>query len=75
MTTNQLEDIAYKIATGNCLTESFSKSEYDAMTEDEVFVHVWQPFENFSTNELCNEIANLARLIIDNFQVFVKDED
>ena len=40
MTTNQLEDVAYKIATGNCLTESFNKSEYDAMTEDEVFVHV-----------------------------------
>lgn len=64
MNIEEFENKAYEIATANCLTETFNKEQYSAMSEEEVFVHVWEPFENFSEGELCAQIQQIADDII-----------
>ena len=71
MTTNDLNNKAYSIATGNCLTKSFNKNEYDAMTEEEIYLYVWEPFEILDAKALCVQIEQIANEIIVNFDEFV----
>lgn len=64
MNKEEFKNKAYEIATGNCLTETFNKEKYDSMNEEEVFVYVWEPFENLSSGELCSQIEQIANDII-----------
>lgn len=64
MNIEEFRNKAYEIATGNCLTQAFNKEQYDAMSEEEVFVYVREPFENFSEVELCAQIQQIADDII-----------
>lgn len=73
MTTDDLNNKAYLIATGNCLTEAFNKAEYDAMTAKEVYNYVWEPFEQLTPKDLCIQIEQIANGIINNFNEFVTE--
>lgn len=72
MTKAELEDIAYRIATGNTLAQAFNKYEYDEMNASDIYDFVWQPFELLSEGELCQQIQQIADEIIDNFKGFVE---
>lgn len=71
MNMEEFRDKAYEIATGNCLVETFNKKQYDAMNEEEVFVYVWEPFENFSSGELCSQIEQIANDIINAYKELI----
>lgn len=71
MTTNDLNNKAYSIVTGNCLTKSFNKNEYNAMTEEEIYLYVWEPFEILDAKALCLHVEQIVNEIIVNFDKFV----
>ena len=69
MSTEQLERYAYHIAFSHHLSDF----DFDAHRDDVLITiekgeaDVWQPFENFSTQELLDSIYNLAAQIIEMF--------
>ena len=76
MPQNVFNDIAYNIATGNSLTKTLSKDEYDALTAEEVYELVWEPLEMLSPEALCEHIEQIAWNIIDSFEnIVVSNKD
>ena len=66
--TTDLENEAYNLATGSALTTNLSKDEYEALTAEEVYEHVWQPLEMLSPSALCQHIEEIANGIIDIYE-------
>lgn len=61
MTTNQIRDRAYKIATGNHLTKSFT---YNQFQKANVSNYVWEPLSDWSEGQLISHINYIAEEII-----------
>ena len=57
MNDNELFNIAYRIATSNCLTQEF---DYDEFQQIECLDYAWEPFENWDESEYSSHIATLA---------------
>jgi len=60
-----ITDKAYKIATGNHLTESFT---YDEFQEIDTWDYVTESFENWDMSDLDEHIASIASNIISEFR-------
>lgn len=71
MPQNVFNDTAYNIATGNSLTKTLNKAEYDALTAEEVYELVWEPLEMLSPEALCEHIEQIVWNIIDAFEYIV----
>ena len=57
MNDKELLNIAYGIATSNCLTQEF---DYDEFQQIECMDYAWEPFENWNESEYSSHIAALA---------------
>lgn len=57
MNDNELLNIAYGIATSNCLTQEF---DYDEFQQIECLDYAWEPFENWDESEYSSHIEALA---------------
>ena len=59
----ELRDMAYHIATGQHLIESFGYEEFQRISTLE---YVWQPFEDWCEKDLAEHIASIAEEIYAN---------
>ena len=57
-----LLNMAYGIATSNCLTQEF---DYDEFQQIECMDYAWEPFENWDESEYSSHIEALAHSILD----------
>jgi len=67
MTKRTLEDIALETALGHFLCDEISAEDYRNTGEDwidELDVSVWEPFENYSPEQLQELISNLEDSIL-----------
>ena len=60
MNDKYLLNIAYRIATSNCLTEEF---DYDEFQQIECMDYAWEPFENWDESRYFYYIKALANSI------------
>lgn len=60
MNDKELLNIAYRIATSNCLTEEF---DYDEFQQIECLDYTWEPFENWNESKYSSYIKTLANSI------------
>ena len=60
MNDKYLLNIAYRIATSNCLTEEF---DYDEFQQIECLDYAWEPFENWDESRYFSYIKALANSI------------
>jgi hypothetical protein len=69
MSKEQIERYAYHISLSHHLSDfDFDSHRYNVLEKIEKGeADVWQPFENFSTQELLDSIYNLANHIIEMF--------
>lgn len=66
----KLEDIAYKIATGNCTTTSKSKAKWEKCDTSK---YLWEPFEDLSSDFTEKLVASIAFDIVSNFKNLIKE--
>ena len=57
-----LLNMAYRIATSNCLTQEF---DYDEFQQIDCMNFAWEPFENWNESEYSSHIEGLANSIFD----------
>jgi len=68
MTYEELQNKAYLIATGNSLCETLSYQETQDISDEDIMNIVWEPFENWTADDLHSHIAQIASNIIDAFK-------
>lgn len=74
MTEQELRNRAYLIATGNSLTEAFDAEEWEKITEEEVMAVMWEPLENWTFNNICEHVDQIASAIINDFMDITNEE-
>ena len=61
MTANQIRDKAYRIATGNHLTKSFT---YNQFQRADISKFLWEPLSDWSEDQIVSHINCIAEEII-----------
>lgn len=72
LTYKKLEDVAYKIATGNCTTKIMTKKQWEKCKTSNF---MWEPFETLGEDFVNDHVSDIAHGIIREFKDIAAKED
>lgn len=78
MKRKKLENIAYKIATGNLTTDTLNKKQWSKIINSKKYEKkikniIWQPFKYYSADDMINLVERAADNVVYKFKHLCSD--